>query len=85
MLDCIVDKWHLDREKTCMVGDRYLIIECCFYGACTYLFRLDTDIAFGKLGGISTLLVLTGVTKMPDLLASEIKPDFLIESLGCLL
>lgn len=68
MLDCIVDKWHLDRKRTCMVGD-----------------RLDTDIAFGQLGGLTSLLVLTGVTKLDQLSSSDIQPDYLIESLGCLL
>ncbi|KAJ3089167.1 hypothetical protein HK102_007047 [Quaeritorhiza haematococci] len=42
MLDVIVDKYHLNKERTCMVGD-----------------RLDTDIEFGKKGGLKTLLVLT--------------------------
>lgn len=68
MLDCIVDKWHLDRGRTCMVGD-----------------RLDTDIAFGQLGGLTSLLVLTGVTKLDQLSSSSIQPDYMIESLGCLL
>lgn len=67
MLDCIVDRWHLDRNRTCMIGD-----------------RLDTDIEFGKLGGLQTLLVLTGVTRLTDLAASDINPDFIIDSLGCL-
>ncbi|KAI8896011.1 HAD-like domain-containing protein [Globomyces pollinis-pini] len=65
MLDCIVDKFHLNRERTCMVGD-----------------RLDTDIAFGKMGGVGTLLVMTGVTKKEGLEESTIKPDFVIDSLG---
>jgi 4-nitrophenyl phosphatase len=65
MLDCIVDKYHLDRKRTCMVGD-----------------RLDTDIAFGIMGGISTLLVMTGVTDNETLSKSEIKPNYIIESLG---
>jgi 4-nitrophenyl phosphatase len=65
MLNCIVDKCHLDRTKTVMVGD-----------------RLDTDIAFGKLGNISTLLVLTGVTTKQEAEVSTIIPDYLIPSLG---
>ena len=44
--------------------------------------RLDTDIAFGKHGGISTLLVLTGVTRKDQLATSEIVPDFVATSLG---
>ena len=43
MLDVIVEKYHLDRDRTCMVGD-----------------RLDTDVAFGKLGGVKTILVMSG-------------------------
>jgi 4-nitrophenyl phosphatase len=65
MLDCIVDKYHLDRSRTCMVGD-----------------RLDTDIEFGKTGGLSTLLVMTGVTTPSALKESSTKPDFVISSLG---
>lgn len=65
MLDCIVAKNHLDRSKTCMVGD-----------------RLDTDILFGKNGGMKTLLVFTGVTDRESLSKSAVKPDFAISSLG---
>ena len=65
MLDCIVDKYHLDRSRTLMVGD-----------------RLDTDIEFGKLGGLKTLLVMSGVTTSVALQKSTVKPDFVIDSLG---
>jgi 4-nitrophenyl phosphatase len=44
--------------------------------------RLDTDIAFGKLGNISTLLVFTGVTERSEAEKSSIIPDFCIPSLG---
>lgn len=47
--------------------------------------RLDTDILFGKSGGVSTLLVLTGVTKETDISgpsASSIVPDYVLGSLG---
>jgi len=47
--------------------------------------RLDTDILFGKHGGVSTLLVLTGVTKESDISgaqASPIIPDYVLQSLG---
>lgn len=47
--------------------------------------RLDTDIAFGKMGGVSTLLVLTGVTKAGDISSSEIQPDYVVDSLGDIL
>jgi len=45
--------------------------------------RLDTDIAFGKSGGVSTMLVLTGVSKEKDLEANPpAVPDYVIKSLG---
>lgn len=44
--------------------------------------RLDTDIQFGKNGGLKTLLVMTGITKPTDLQSSSIKPDFWIDSLA---
>ncbi|KAF8337033.1 2-phosphoglycolate phosphatase [Cantharellus anzutake] len=47
--------------------------------------RLDTDILFGIRGGVSTLLVLTGVTTESDITgpgASPITPDFVTQSLG---
>jgi len=47
--------------------------------------RLDTDILFGKNGGISTLLVLTGVTKEKDITGENSSldiPDFVTTSLG---
>ena len=72
MLDVIVSKlllliirYDLDRQKTCMVGD-----------------RLDTDIEFGKTGGIQTLLVLSGVTSFKEMKSSTIKADFYINFLS---
>lgn len=66
MLDCILDRYHLVPERTCMVGD-----------------RLDTDILFGKLGGLGTLLVLTGVTQSAAcvLKTPEMTPEYYAESL----
>jgi len=50
--------------------------------------RLDTDIQFGKNGGISTLLVLTGATSLdqvtpghPDYV-KETVPDYVLQSLS---
>ncbi|KAJ3160025.1 hypothetical protein HDU86_001290 [Geranomyces michiganensis] len=65
MLDVIVAKYHLDKSRTCMVGD-----------------RLDTDIEFGKTGGLKTLLVMTGVTTEEALKKSSIQPDYYISGLG---
>lgn len=46
--------------------------------------RLETDIEFGKKGGLGTLLVLTGITSKEDLLSvsQEQVPDFVAPSLG---
>ncbi len=49
--------------------------------------RLDTDIAFGKHGGLKTLLVLTGVTHLKELngCPSDHIPDYYIDSLSDLM
>jgi hypothetical protein len=49
--------------------------------------RLDTDIAFGQAGGVSTLLVLSGVTTEAALLSAEnsIHPDCYTDALPDLL
>jgi len=50
--------------------------------------RLDTDIQFGKNGGISTLLVLTGVTSAEQVTPEhanymkETVPDYVLQGLG---
>ncbi|KAF8523688.1 p-nitrophenyl phosphatase [Hysterangium stoloniferum] len=46
--------------------------------------RLETDIEFGKKGGLATLLVLTGITTKADLdqLTPERMPDYVTGSLG---
>ena len=43
--------------------------------------RLDTDILAGKENGIMTILVLTGATQKPMLQETQIKPDFIVQSL----
>ena len=44
--------------------------------------RLYTDIATGYNNGVTSILVLTGETKLEDLEGSEIKPDFVFPSLA---
>lgn len=46
--------------------------------------RLDTDIAGGKKAGFSTILTLTGSTKMDEVKSSKIKPDYVIKNLSYL-
>ncbi|EGO61734.1 HAD-IIA family hydrolase [Acetonema longum] len=46
--------------------------------------RLYTDIATGKNAGITSILVLSGETKAEDLARSNIRPDYVFESLGAL-
>lgn len=55
--------------------------------ACMVGDRLNTDIAFGKAGGLGTLLVLTGITKESQLDAASnpvAVPEFYIDKLGSL-
>jgi phosphoglycolate phosphatase len=49
--------------------------------------RLDTDILFGQGGGLTTCLVLSGVTTEEQLLApaNEVRPDFYMGQLSDLL
>lgn len=44
--------------------------------------RLETDIKMGNKAGITTALVLTGVSKIEDLEDSDVKPDFVLDSLS---
>jgi len=47
--------------------------------------RLNTDIQFGRNGGLATLLVLTGITSESDITgpnASPIVPDYVTQSIG---
>jgi HAD superfamily hydrolase (TIGR01450 family) len=44
--------------------------------------RLETDLAMGAEAGMTTVLVLSGVTDRADLAASARDPDFVIEGLG---
>lgn len=44
--------------------------------------RLYTDIALGQTSGITTILVLSGETKLEDLHGSPFQPDFTFENLA---
>lgn len=44
--------------------------------------RLDTDILWGRNTGMSTLLVMTGVTDDSTLSSSNIRPHFVLDSFG---
>jgi HAD superfamily hydrolase (TIGR01457 family) len=44
--------------------------------------RLYTDIALGQSSGITTVLVLSGETKLDDLRDSPFKPDYIFDNLG---
>jgi 4-nitrophenyl phosphatase len=44
--------------------------------------RLDTDIALGERAGMTTALVLTGITDRADLESAPVEPDHVLESLG---
>jgi 4-nitrophenyl phosphatase len=47
--------------------------------------RLDTDIAAGHKAGLTTVLVLTGVTRREDLAGAEVLPDYVFADLPALL
>jgi len=44
--------------------------------------RLNTDITLGQRAGMTTVLVRTGVTTDADLDTSDVRPDYVIDSLG---
>ncbi|OQS02091.1 4-nitrophenylphosphatase [Thraustotheca clavata] len=49
--------------------------------------RLNTDIEFGRLGGLKTLLVLTGITTQEEMEAidnDDQRPDFYVESIDAI-
>ncbi|EHY57345.1 p-nitrophenyl phosphatase [Exophiala dermatitidis] len=69
MMDAIEGKFHFDREKACMVGDRT-----------NTDIRFGRE---GKLGG--TLGVLTGVATKEEFLEGEVRPHYYVDKLGDLL
>ena len=44
--------------------------------------RLSTDLRMGARAGMTTVLVLTGVSDRADIAASDVEPDFVIDGLG---
>jgi NagD protein len=44
--------------------------------------RLLTDVGMARAAGMTSALVLTGATSEADLLASEVRPDFVLNSVG---
>jgi 4-nitrophenyl phosphatase len=66
MMDAIFARYELDRERTCMVGDRL---------DTDIKFGLQ-----GKLGG--TLLVLTGISTLEDCEKEGVFPRYVISGLG---
>ncbi|KAH8694145.1 4-nitrophenylphosphatase [Talaromyces proteolyticus] len=69
MMDAIEGKFHFDRSRTCMVGDRT---------------NTDIRFGIeGKLGG--TLAVLTGVSTKDDILHGEVRPAAYLDKLSDLL
>src|SRR5438105_12697285 len=66
MMDAIFARYELDRERTCMVGDRL---------DTDIKFGLE-----GKLGG--TLLVLSGINALEDCEKEGIWPRFVMNRLG---
>jgi 4-nitrophenyl phosphatase len=44
--------------------------------------RLDTDLRMGANAGMTTVLVLTGVSDRSDIADSDVDPDYVIENLG---
>lgn len=44
--------------------------------------RLYTDIAIGARNGVTSILVLSGETKLEDVETSDVKPDYIFSSIG---
>jgi len=44
--------------------------------------RLYTDIALGQTSGIVTVLVLSGESRLDDLIASPFQPDYVFQNLA---
>src|SRR5947208_13356183 len=44
--------------------------------------RIETDIVMGKRGGLTTVLVLSGITRADDPRIAEVAPDAVVRSIG---
>ena len=64
------DRAMMDRTKAAVPGERPLLVGD----------RYDTDIAGGIAAGIPTMLVLSGVTQATDVWRSNLRADYLCES-----
>lgn len=65
LVDVISEKYNINRNNICMVGD-----------------RLYTDIKMAVDAEITSVLVLSGETKLDDLKDEAIKPTYVLENLG---
>lgn len=74
--DLIAGKPHREMIDAALKRTACKKEQCCMVGD-----RLLTDIATGKKHGITTALVLTGVTSLRDVEMSSIKPDIIVERL----
>ncbi len=64
------DRAMMDRTMAAVPGERPLLVGD----------RYDTDIAAGVAAGISTMLVLSGVTQAADVWSASFRADYLCES-----
>ena len=50
----------------------------------SFVYRANTDMKFGRVHGMRTLLVLTGITSREDIpqLPDDCKPEFFTKSIG---
>jgi ribonucleotide monophosphatase NagD (HAD superfamily) len=46
--------------------------------------RIETDIVMGKRLGVTTVLVLSGITRPGDPRIAELRPDLVVESIAAL-